>query len=135
MAELLTSEQILAALDRHEITTRDVHVPELGGTVRVREMPGNLRNRLEAAYATIRNGGDSKSLDAVTAQLIAVCVVDEHGRQLVSVSEAKRLLSTRPKAAFRLRDAVLDVSATTDDDVEALAEVFGGAQNGRPTSA
>ncbi|MBA9002008.1 hypothetical protein [Thermomonospora cellulosilytica] len=126
---LLDKDTLLAALDRAEVETKDVAVPELGGTVRVREMPGTLRNRMEATYATIRNGGDSKSLDTVTALMIATCVVDESGRQLMNVNEAKRLLSVRPKVAFRLRDAIIDVSAVDEEDVEALAEVFGDAQS------
>lgn len=135
MSNLLSQEQLLAALDRPDIATEDVHVPELGGTVRVREMTGSLRNRLEATYAALRSGKDSKSLDAVTAQLLATCVVDEQGRQLLTVSDAKRMLAARPKVAFRLRDAILDISATGEDDVEALAEVFDSAQSEPSTSA
>jgi hypothetical protein len=134
MSNLLSNDQILAALDRPEIATEDVHVPELGGTVRVREMPASMRNRVEATYATIRNGGDSKSLDTVTAQLVAVCVIDEDGRQVMSLNEAKRLLRAKPKAAFRLRDAIMKISATDEDDVEALAEVFDDAQSEPSTS-
>ena len=130
----LTQEQILAALDRAEVETKEIHVPELGGKLLVREMPGNLRNRMEATYATIRNGGDSKQLDKITAQIIAVCVVDEAGRPVLTMDVATRIVQRTPKAAFRIRDAVLDVSATDDDDVEALAEVFDGAQSDGSTS-
>ena len=131
----LTQEQILAALDRYEVETREVAVPELGGKVLVREMPGNLRNRLEATYATIRNGGDSKALDKVTAQIISTCVVDESGKPYVTMDVAQRIVAKAQKAAFRIRDAVLELSATDEDDVEALAEVFGDGPNGPSTSA
>jgi hypothetical protein len=134
MSELLSHEQILAALERPEVNTEVVHVPELGGPVRVREMSGHLRNRLEATYAAIQSGGDGKTLDAVTVQLIAMCVVDEKDRPLLTANEAKRLMAARPRAAFRLRDAILKLSATDEDDVEALAEVFGDGPNGPSTS-
>jgi hypothetical protein len=131
----LTQEQILAALDREEVETKALNVPELGGTVWVRELPGNLRNRLEATYATIRGGGDSKSLDKVTAQIIATCTVDEGGKPILTMPVAQRILQSKPKAAFRIRDAVMDLSATDDEDAEALAEVFGDGPNGPSTSA
>lgn len=130
----LTQEQILAALDRYEVETREVHIPELGGTVLVREMPGTLRNRLEATYATIKSGGESKALDKVTAQIIATCVVDDAGKPFLTVDVATRLVSKTSKAAFRIRDAVLELSATDEDDVEAFAEVFGDAQSDSSTS-
>lgn len=130
----LTQEQILAALDRAEVETKELHVPELGGKVIVREMPGNLRNRFEATYATIRNGGDSKALDKITAQIVAVCVVDEHGRQILTMDAAQRVLQKMPRVAFRIRDAALELSATDEDEVEAFAEVFGDGQSGDSTS-
>jgi hypothetical protein len=130
----LSKDQILDALNRPEVSTEDVHVPELGGTVRVREMTGALRNRLEATYATIKSGGDSKALDAVTAQLVATCVIDEGGRPMLTTSDVKRMLAARPRAVFRLRDAIVRISATDEDDVEALAEVFDDAQSAPSTT-
>lgn len=135
MSKALTQEQILAALDRAEVETKPINVPELGGTVWVREMPGNLRNRMEATYATIRNGGDSKALDKITAQTVSMCTVDDNGKPIMTMDVATRLVQKMPKVAFRIRDAVLEVSATSDDDVEALAEVFADAPSGDSTSA
>ncbi|MEV4672164.1 hypothetical protein AB0K34_10980 [Actinomadura sp. NPDC049382] len=130
----LTQEQILAALDRAEVETKEVTIPELGGTVIVREMPGNLRNRMEATYATIRNGGDSKALDKITAQIVAVCTVDAGGRPIMTTDLATRIVQKTPKAAFRIRDAALELSATDEDDVEALAEVFDDARSADSSS-
>lgn len=130
----LTEEQILAALDRYEVETRQLRIPELGGTVYVREMSGQIRNRLEATYATIRNGGDSKQLDKITAQIVAYCTVDEAGRPIMTMNAAQRVVSKMQKVAFRIRDTALELSATDEDDVEALAEVFDGAQSGDSTS-
>lgn len=130
----LTEEQILAALDRYEVETRQLRIPELGGTVYVREMSGQIRNRLEATYATIRNGGDSKQLDKITAQIVAYCTVDEAGKPIMTMNAAQRVVSKMQKVAFRIRDTALELSATNEDDVEALAEVFDGAQSDDSTS-
>ena len=134
MAKALTEEQILAALDHAEVETRPLNIPELGGMVWVREMSGTLRNRLEATYATIRNGGDSKQLDKITAQLVAYGTVDENGRPILTVNAASRMVEKKAKVAFRIRDVALELSATDEDDVEALAEVFDGAQSDGSTS-
>jgi hypothetical protein len=134
MSELLSKDAVLAAMDKPSIATKDVHVPELGGTLRVREMSGSLRNRFEATGATLRNGGDSKSLDTVTAQMVAACTVDERGTPMFTVNEIKRLVAAHPKAVFRLRDAIIDISGTSDSDVEEMAEVFGDARS-EPSSS
>lgn len=130
----LTQEQILAALDRYEVETRELHISELGGKVYVREMSGQIRNKLEATYATIRNGGDSKQLDKITAQIVAYCTVDEHGRPIMTMDAAQRVVSKMQRVAFRIRDTALELSATDEDDVEALAEVFGDAPSADSTS-
>lgn len=134
MSELLSKSAILAAIERPDYATKDVHVPELGGTVRVQEMSGSVRNKFEATGATLRNGGDSKSLDTVTVQMVAACVIDAAGTPMFTANEVKRMFASRPKAVFRLRDAIIDLSGTSDSDVEEMAEVFGDAQSERSTS-
>lgn len=134
MSKLLTHEQILAAMERREVATTEVHIPELGGSVKVREMSGSLRNRLEATYATIRGGGDAKALDTVTAQIVAMCVLDDSDRPMMTVNEVKRLAAACPKAVFRMREAIIDISATDQSDLEDLEQVFDGAQS-EPSSS
>lgn len=132
--QLLTAEQILAAAETREVTTKDVSVPELGGKVRVRELSGTMRNRLEATYATIRSGGDSKALDTVTAQIVAACLLDARDRPMLTVNDVKRLAASHPKAVFRLRQAIVDISAIDEDDLGELEEVFDDGPNGPSTS-
>lgn len=134
MSELLTAQQILAAAETREVATKDVSVPELGGKVRVRELSGSMRNRLEATYATIRGGGDSKALDNVTAQIVAACLVDDRDRPMLTVNEVKRLAAAQPKVVFRLRQAIVDISAIDEDDLGDLEEVFEEGPNGPSTS-
>jgi hypothetical protein len=133
--QLLSREDILAATANLETATKDVTVPELGGKkVRVREMSGAMRNRVEAAFASVRAAGDSKALEKVTAQLLATCIVGEGGRPILKEADARQLLGRSPKAAFRLREAIFEISAIDDDDMEALAEGFGDDQSDGSTS-
>ncbi|WUI00203.1 hypothetical protein OHR68_43175 [Spirillospora sp. NBC_00431] len=134
MSELLTHEQIIAAAEQPDVATKPVNVPELGGKVLVREMSAAVRNRFEATAATIRSGGDSRALDTVTAQIVAACVVDERGRPMLTVNEVKRIAASKPKAVFRLREAIVKISATDEEDLEDLEEVFVEGPNGPSTS-
>jgi hypothetical protein len=128
--ELLSRDDILAAAGQTELTTRDVAVPEFNGRmVRVREMSGAMRSRLEAAFATVRSAGDSRPLEKVTAQVLAGCVVDEANRPILREADAKRIFDQNPKAAYRLREAIFEISAIDDEDLEALAEGFGNGQS------
>src|SRR5688500_17815322 len=131
----LSHEQILAALERPDVATKEVHVPELGGEVRIREMSAAVRNRFEAVGAAIRSGGDGTALDQITAHIVSACVLDDRDRPMLTVNEVKRLMGARPRAVFRLRDAIIDLSGLDDNDVEEMAEVFGDRPTGPTTSA
>jgi hypothetical protein len=132
---VLDREGLLAATEQSEVATRDVPVPELGDRkVRVREMSGAIRNRIEAAFASVRTGGDSKALDKVTAQLLAACIVGENNRAILQENDARKLVTRNPRAAFRLRQAIFDVSAIDEEDMDALSEGFGADQSDGSTS-
>ena len=132
---ILDREGILAATAQSEVATKDVTVPELGGAkVRVREMSGAMRNRVEAAFASVRAAGDSKALEKVTAQRLAACIVGEDNRTILKEADARTLVGRNPKAAFRLREAIFEISAIDDEDMEALAEGFGDDQSGDSSS-
>jgi hypothetical protein len=97
-------------------------------------MSGAIRNRIEAAFASVRTGGDSKALDKVTAQLLAACIVGENGRAILQEADARKLVTRNPRAAFRLRQAIFDVSAIDEEDMDALSEGFGDDQSDGSTS-
>jgi hypothetical protein len=132
---ILDREAILAATAQSEVATRDVTVPELGDRkVRIREMSGAMRNRVEAAFASVRSAGDSKPLERATAQILASCIVGEDKRPILKESDAKTMLARNPRAAFRLREAIFGISAIDNDDMEALTEGFGDDQSDGSTS-
>ena len=131
---LLDRALILQAASENTPACEDVPVPELGGTVRIREMTGSLRNRVEAAMVQIRTGGDSKMLERTTAQILAACVVGEDNRPILKEADARQIFNRHPRAAFRLREAIFAVSALDEEDADALAEGFGEGQSGASTS-
>lgn len=84
---LLTKSAILATNDlKHE----DVHVPQWGGTVRVRTMTGLERDEFRAAISQGDNAGRTP-VGKFSAALLAACIVDESGERLFSADDMAAL--------------------------------------------
>ncbi|MEU1805835.1 hypothetical protein [Streptomyces sp. NPDC019937] len=115
----LSAEQILGAND---LGYEDVDVPEWGGTVRVRELPGTERDKFEAQFlgkdgASIRSEG----LEGFRARLAAAAIVDADGKPLFrSAAETKRLGEKSANALQRVVDAAMRLSGMGDQDVAEL---------------
>ena len=116
---------IASVLEDAEVRTKPVPVPELGGSVVVREMSGSLRNLFEATIAQVQAGGDSKLLDKMTVRLAGECVLDDDGNRLFDDRTVKMLFLKKPSALFRLRDEIVSLSALSQADYEGLVENFG----------
>lgn len=127
-------ETFLSAMSKPNIAQQEVFLPDLGGSVMVREMNGTVRNRVESAYAAIQAGGEPKALDDAMIQLLSVCTLDEAGSPLMTPNEAKRFIATQPRAAYKIRDVAMELSAHSDEDLEAMSEVFGEGRNEDSTS-
>lgn len=125
MAVLDKAALLEAIAAKPDVATKAVDCPELGGEVLVREMTGSVRNRMEAAFAAISEGANGSVLDEPMTSLLASCVVDEGGRPFLPRKKAEELIKNHPRAAFRIRDAVMALSGTTEKDAENLAESFG----------
>lgn len=121
----LSRAEIDAAIEAAQPSTRSVPVPELGGSVVVKEMSGSLRNAFEAAVAAVQAGGSSKALDGIIIRLVSECTLDEDGKVLLDPDRTRRLFHRKPRAVFRLRDEIIGLSAMSEDDLEAMTEVFG----------
>jgi hypothetical protein len=119
MTTYLSAEQIL---DSDDLAYEDVDVPEWGGTVRVREMPGTERDKFEAQFvgkdgASIRAEG----LEGFRARLAAATIVDESGKQLFrSVAETKRLGEKSARALQRVCDVATKLSKMSEEDIKEL---------------
>jgi hypothetical protein len=120
MTTYLSAEQIL---DADDLAYEDVPVPQWGGTVRVRELPGTERDKFEAQFvgkdgASIRAEG----LEGFRARLAAAAIVDAEGKPLFrSVAETKRLGEKSATALQRVCDAAMRLSAMSEEDVKELA--------------
>ncbi|MFI7014153.1 hypothetical protein [Streptomyces sp. NPDC050164] len=119
MTTYLSAEQILGADD---LSYENVKVPEWGGIVRVREMPGTERDKFESQFvgqdgASIRAEG----LEGFRARLAAATIVDENGKQLFrSAAEVKRLGEKSATALQRVCDVAMRLSKMNEDDVKEL---------------
>ena len=120
MTQYLSAEQILGADD---LAFEDVKVPEWGGVVRVRELPGTERDKFESQFvgtdgASVRTEG----LEGFRARLAAATIVDDNGKQLFrSVAEVKRLGEKSASALQRVCDVAMRLSKMDEDDVKELA--------------
>ena len=116
--KLLTRDLILAVLD---LPTRDVEVPEWGGTVRVRSMTGAERDRFEADMLTEKGEARRDRFVNVRAKLCSQVIVGEDGiSSLFTEKDIEALGKKSAKALSRVFDAARQLSGFTEEDVKEL---------------
>ncbi|GAB3856580.1 hypothetical protein GCM10029963_53190 [Micromonospora andamanensis] len=129
---LLTRDQILTVDDSsHE----DVDVPEWGGTVRVKAMTGEERDKFEAASLKGKGKNRDVNLANLRARLVAASVVDEHGQPLFHPYDVVALGKKSAAALGRVYDVAQRLAGLTDEDVDELTEDFTPGPNEPSTSA
>ena len=128
---LLSREAILAADD---LPTRDVAVPQWGGTVRVRSLTGRERDQFETDVLSARRDGHV-SPGNVRARYAAMCIVDGEGKNLFSTADIEALGAKAAAALDTVYQAVLSLNALTEEDIEELAGNSDPVPNGASTSA
>lgn len=131
VTKLLTKEQILKVKDAE---TREVHVPEWGGTVRVKAMTGEERDRFEASIVTTRGKNVQRNLANIRAKLVACTVVDEADKLVFSFEDVAALGQKNAKALDRVYSAAAELSGISDSDVEEMAKNSEPGLNGASTS-
>lgn len=82
----LSKAQILSHQD---LPTKDVEVPEWGGTVRLQGLTAGQRDELEASLTDAK--GNVVNTRAFRARLVAMALVDQDGKHLFSLDEVKAL--------------------------------------------
>ncbi|MFI8988666.1 hypothetical protein ACIG63_27260 [Streptomyces antimycoticus] len=120
MTTYLSADQILGADD---LDYEDVPVPEWGGTVRVRELPGTERDKFEAQFVGGKDGASirAEGLEGFRARLAAAAIVDADGKPLFrSAAETKRLGEKSANALQRVVDAAMRLSGMGEQDVAEL---------------
>ena len=122
-----------AILQREDIVTEDVEVPEWGGTVRVRGMSGVERDAYEASLIEQpeangkrkrrkQPGSKATNLANVRAKLCAWCVIDENGERMFTDADVVALGAKSAAALDRIYEVASELSGYTDEDVEEIAE-------------
>lgn len=116
--KLLTRDLILAALN---LPTKDVNVPEWGGTVRVRAMTGAERDAFEASLVPDEGEDKGKRFANMRARFCAAVIVGEDGRTpLFTEADIVALGNTSAQALNRVFDAARKLSGFTGKDVKEL---------------
>lgn len=128
---LLTRDAILQIDD---LPSRDVDVPEWGGTVRVRALTGAERDAFEQSIVEQRGKSTKMNLTNLRAKLVALSVVDEEGKRLFTDSDAKLLGQKSALALNRVFEVSQQLSGLTPSDVEELTKNSGGGQSDDSTS-
>lgn len=114
---LLTKEQILRVKD---IVSREVEVPEWGGSVMVRGMTGIERDAFEAKILDQSGKKAKVNLQNARARLVSITVVDADGDRLFSENEVVLLGTKSATALSRVYDVAASLSGISDEDIEEL---------------
>lgn len=109
---ILTKDAILSAQDR---TTKDIEIPEWGGTVRLSVISATDRDAWEQQVY----GGDKPNVSDFRARFVALCLVDEQGARMFTDKEVAQLGSKSATALSRVFKAAQKLNALSDDEVEA----------------
>lgn len=132
MGTLLTKQQILEARD---LPTEDVHVPEWGGTVRVRALGGLERDRYESSLVIGTGAAAKFSPLNIRAKLVAAAVVDDRGKRLFSEEDVAALGEKSGAALDRVFEVAQRLSGLSQKDMEDLRGNSGRGQSGESTSS
>lgn len=128
---LLSRDQILKADDTQ---TREVDVPEWGGTVRVKSLTGRERDAFEES--TIQGQGKKvrQNMTNFRAKLVALSVVDEENHVIFSQKDVAFLGIKSAAALQRVFNVAAELSGMTEKDVEELTENLDDDPNESSTS-
>jgi hypothetical protein len=117
----LTRDAILAAADMEAV---ELHVPQWGGTVRVRALTGEERDAFEEGQLQGKGKNRTVRLANIRARLVSLCVVDEQGQRLFSDRDVAALGKKSAAALSAVFDVAARLAGLTDEDVEEMAENF-----------
>lgn len=109
---ILTRDAILSVQD---LKTKEIHVAEWGGTVRIMELSGSQRLLFEES---VTDQGVQRSPLIV---LCALSLVNENGERLFSLEDMEQIGNKSTRALRAVFDAAVDLNGLRKDD-EALDE-------------
>lgn len=101
-----------------------VDVPELGGTVYVKEMSGIERDAWERAQVSVRGKGRNitfdPNLDNIRARLLVRCLCNEQGERLFTDADAGEVGKLPASIVVALYDAAQVICGLSQKDLEEL---------------
>lgn len=110
---MLNRESILQMKDLPE---KEVEVPEWGGSVFVRGMNGNERDKIEGRFIAAQKAGND--LTGVRAELVAMLCTDSEGNRLFEDEDTDALAEKSGAALDKLFTAALELSGMASKDLE-----------------
>ena len=122
----------MAVLDRAAILaaplkTEELEVPELGGTVLVRELTAKERNEFSYPFASEDPKVVQKNLLNMHARLAQMCLVDKSGVVLFKKNEVGKLEEVSAGALQRIFDKCRELSGMNDNTEEIAGNSNGPA--------
>lgn len=122
------------------LQTNEVEVPELGGTVLVRELPASFVAEINQHIQLKQIGREQISsidLPTMERQKFAYGVIDDDGNQLFTEEEAGEIASNHGRAYKIVLDAIDELSEINEEGAEKAKARFPGGgvrQNGSVVS-
>ena len=115
---VLTRDQILGADD---LPKEEVPVPEWGGSVFVRTMPGKERDAWESQLLKGDPRDRQLNMDNVRARLASLTIVDAEGNRLFDLKDIEALGQKSAAALDRIWEVAQRLNRMSNEDVEELA--------------
>lgn len=130
----LCREDVLNA-DDAQVTP--VEVPEWGGRIYVRAMPGNERDAFELESARLRKNGEDAlaGMAGIRARLVARAACDSKGAKLFTLEDVARLGLKNGQALDRVFDAARALNGMGTEEVADAGKASAtSAPSGEPGS-
>jgi hypothetical protein len=109
-------------LNKPDLTTEPVHVPEWDVTLYVRSLTGADRDAFELTCITQRGKNKEVNLANIRARLLVFTVVDENGDRIFTEADAVKLGAKSSKVIDRLFTVAARLSGMTTTDVAELSK-------------
>lgn len=117
----LTRDQILSAND---LPTQEVQTPEWGGSVLVRGLNGEERDKYETGMISMTGASVELRMQNARARLVQLGCVDEQGNRLFTDEDVQALGKKNAAALDRVYAVIQRLSGLSNADMEQLTANF-----------
>ena len=121
----LSKEQILAVKD---IKIEEFFVPEWDGSIYIKTMTAEERDKFEEAVFNKDNGKRKTDVSGLRAKLCAFVICDAEGQRLFTENEVETLSKKSAAALTRIFEKAQELSATREDDLEEMTKNSGSVR-------